>query len=61
MPWRRSFDENIVYTDWRRDNYFYAVQKVLEDAGIKKGRLGIEEDHVSVDLRRKFTRRISKL
>src|SRR3954470_13327817 len=27
MPWRRSFDENIVYTDWRRDNYLYAVKK----------------------------------
>lgn len=54
MPWRRSFDENIVYTDWRRDNYFYAILKVLEESGVKKGRLGIEEDHVSVDLRKKF-------
>nr|pir creatinase (EC 3.5.3.3) [validated] - Arthrobacter sp. (strain TE1826) [Arthrobacter sp.]BAA25928.1 creatinase [Arthrobacter sp.] len=55
MPWRRSYDENIVYTDWRRDNYFYAIQKVLEEAGVKKARLGIEEDHVSIDLLRKFS------
>lgn len=54
MPWRRSYSENIVYTDWRRDNYFYAIQKVMEEAGITKGRLGIEEDNISVDLRRKF-------
>jgi creatinase len=20
MPWRRSFGDNLVYTDWRRDN-----------------------------------------
>lgn len=54
MPWRRSFEDNIVYTDWRRDNYLYAVQKVLEDAGIKKGRLGIEFDHVNLDLRKQI-------
>src|SRR5699024_5694680 len=50
MPWRRSFKDNIVYTDWRRDNYLYAVQKILEDAGIKKGCLGIEFDDVDMDL-----------
>lgn len=54
MPWRRSFDDNIVYTDWRRDNYFHAVKSVLDDAGIKKGRLGIEFDHVNLDLRRQL-------
>lgn len=54
MPWRRSFDDNIVYTDWRRDNYFYAVKSVLDDSGIKKGRLGIEFDHVNLDLRRQL-------
>ena len=21
MPWRTSYGENLVYTDWRRDNY----------------------------------------
>ena len=48
MPWRRSIEGNIVYTDWRRDNYFYALQQVLKDAGIKKGRLGIEFDDVDI-------------
>lgn len=54
MPWRTSFEDNIVYTDWKRDNFEYAVKTVLNEAGIKKGRLGIEEDHVSIDLRRKI-------
>lgn len=51
MPWRRSFGDNIVYTDWHRDNYFYAVKSVLDDAGIKKGRIGIEFDEVDLQLK----------
>ena len=27
QPWRRTFGENIVYTDWKRDNYYHAVQQ----------------------------------
>ncbi len=52
MPWRRSFDDNIVYTDWRKDNYLYAVKKVLSDSGTKTRRLGIEDDHVTLEVRR---------
>jgi creatinase len=48
QPWRRTFGDNITYTDWRRDNYFYALQQALP--GVK--RLGIEFDHVSLDLRK---------
>ncbi|KMY42742.1 M24 family metallopeptidase [Peribacillus loiseleuriae] len=52
MPWRRSFDENIVYTDWRRDNYLYAVKKILTESGFTRGRIGIEDDHLTLVLRR---------
>lgn len=51
MPWRRSYEDNIVYTDWKRDNYYYAVKTILDEAGIKKGRLGIEYDEVSLEFR----------
>jgi creatinase len=34
MPWRRSFGDNIVYTDWRRDNYIFAIQEVLRTRGV---------------------------
>ena len=27
MPWRRSYGENIVYTDWRRDNFQHGVHE----------------------------------
>jgi creatinase len=48
QPWRRTFGDNITYTDWQRDNYFYALQQALP--GVK--RLGIEFDHVNLDLRK---------
>jgi creatinase len=44
QPWRRSFGDNITYTDWERSNYWRAVRSV---AGI--GRIvGYEADHMSV-------------
>ena len=49
QPWRRSFDDNVVFTDWQRDNYLHAVKTVLEQAGVRRGRLGIEFDHLSLD------------
>lgn len=47
QPWRRTFGDNITYTDWQRDNFFYALQHALP--GVK--RLGIEFDHVNLELR----------
>lgn len=49
QPWRRSFGDNLVYTDWRRDNYAHAVTTVLEQAGVTRGRLGLEFDVLSLD------------
>lgn len=44
QPWRRSADENVVYTDWKRDNYWRAVKDI---AGTAK-RIGIEGDHLTL-------------
>lgn len=52
MPWRSSWQDNIVYTDWKRDNFYHAVETVLADAGVKKGVVGIEFDEVSLDLKK---------
>jgi len=46
QPWRLTYGDNITYTDWRKDNFFHAVQ--TQTAGAK--RIGIEFDDVSVDL-----------
>jgi creatinase len=50
QPWRRSYGDNITYTDWRKDNFFRAVQQLTK--GVK--RLGIEFDHISIDYRKQI-------
>jgi len=45
QPWRRSFGDNLVYTDWRRDNFYRAVAKLTTGAR----RVGIERDHLTLD------------
>ena len=54
MPWRRSYGENIVYTDWRRDNFQHGVREALRGRGIRLKRLGIEFDTVSLDAHAKL-------
>jgi creatinase len=54
MPWRRSYGENIVYTDWRRDNYIFAIQEALRTRGINVRRLGVEDDTLPLDNRNKI-------
>ena len=50
QPWRRTFGDNIVYTDWHRDNYFVAVKRLIPDGS----RVGIEYDHINVETLRKL-------
>jgi creatinase len=50
QPWRRTIGDNLVYTDWQRDNYFRAVQQLIPDGAT----VGIEYDHVSLQTRDKL-------
>ncbi len=50
QPWRRSYGDNVTYTDWRRDNFYQAVRQLTPGAK----RIGIEFDHVSLDFRRQL-------
>ena len=45
QPWRRTHGDNVVYSDWRRDNYYEAVRRLT--GGV--ARLGVEFDHLSVE------------
>ena len=45
QPWRRSFGDNVIYTDWKRDNYFRAIQGELSSPKT----LGVEFDHINID------------
>ncbi len=50
QPHRLTNGDNITYTDWRKDNFFYALQTLITGAK----RIGIEFDEVSIDLRDKI-------
>lgn len=45
LGYRRSFGENIIYTDWKRDNYYRAIKSILPQ---DKLRIGYEADHLSL-------------
>ena len=50
QPWRRSFCDNITYTDWQRDNYWRAIASVT---GAGKT-VGHEGDHLTLVQRDKL-------
>ncbi len=50
QPWRRSFCDNITYTDWQRDNYWRAIASVT--GGGKT--VGYEGDHLTLVQRDKL-------
>ena len=47
QPWRRCYGDNLIYTDWQRNNYWRAVKSVVP-AG---GRVAIEGDHMTLAAR----------
>ena len=50
QPWRRSFADNITYTDWQRDNFWRAVAHVTGRNQI----IGYEGDHLTLMQRDKL-------
>jgi creatinase len=47
QAWRRSVGDNVIYTDWRRGNFWRAVAELIG----QPGRLGIEADHLTLAAR----------
>ena len=47
QPWRRSISDNVIYTDWKRDNFWRAIAELVGTAG----RIGIEADHLTLAAR----------
>jgi creatinase len=45
QPWRRCYGENLIYSDWERDNYLKAIISVLK----KVKRVGVENDHLTLE------------
>jgi len=47
QPWRRSYGENLIYTDWKRSNYWRAVKSIISNSK----HIGIEADHLTLAAR----------
>jgi len=45
QPGRRCYGENLIYTDWERDNYFKAIISLVK----KVKKIGIEKDHLTME------------
>ncbi|MBC8220841.1 MAG: M24 family metallopeptidase [Proteobacteria bacterium] len=45
QPWRRGFGDNIIFTDWERDNYFRAAKQEMQG----EVRIGVEYDHINLE------------
>ena len=54
QPWRHSFCENVIYTDWKRDNFLKAIVSIIGRDEPPKN-IGIENDHVTLEMKEKFT------
>jgi len=53
QPWRRSVCDNIIYTDWKRDNFLKAIEAVVGKSKTSKN-IGIENDHVTLEMKEKL-------
>ena len=53
QPWRRSVCDNIIYTDWKRDNFLKAIASTITGSNPPKN-IGIENDHVTLEMKEKF-------
>ena len=53
QPWRRSHYDNVIFTDWKRDNFLKAIVSIIGREEPPKN-IGIENDHVTLDMREKI-------
>ena len=54
QPWRRSHCDNVIFTDWKRDNFLKAIVSIIGREEPPKN-IGIENDHVTLEVKEKLT------
>lgn len=54
QPYRRTFGENLVYTDWQNDNFYKATASLISGKKTGKQRVGIEFDQVPLEMLEKL-------
>ena len=45
QPGRRCYGENLIYTDWERNNYLKAIISLIN----KVKKIGVEKDHLTIE------------
>ena len=53
QPWRRSAYDNLIYTDWKRDNFLKAIVSIIGKNKPPKN-IGIEYDHITLEVKNKL-------
>ncbi len=53
QPWRRSAYDNLIYTDWKRDNFLKAIVSIIGKDEPPK-HIGIEYDHITLEVKNKL-------
>jgi creatinase len=54
QPWRRSCYDNVIFTDWKRDNFLKAIVSIVGRDEPPKN-IGIENDHITLDVKEKLS------
>ena len=54
QPWRRSNCDNVIFTDWKRDNFLKAIVSIIGRDKPPKN-IGIENDHITVGVKEKLS------
>ncbi|MEZ7003770.1 aminopeptidase P family protein [Streptomyces sp. AD55] len=54
MPWRRTYGDNVVYTDWHRDNHVHVIRETLKRRSLRPRRIGVEHDSLPLDTLRRY-------
>ncbi|GMH76175.1 hypothetical protein TrRE_jg5113 [Triparma retinervis] len=59
QPWRRTVGDNVIFTDWNKENYWSAVNELVKQANgggeAVSLRIGLELDSLPVDRYHKFS------
>ena len=54
QPWRRSFCDNVIYTDWKKDSFLKAIVSIIGKDKPPKN-IGIENDHITIETKERLT------
>ena len=54
QPWRRSHCDNVIFTDWKRDNFLKAIVSII-GRNEPPDNIGIENDHITLSIKDKLS------